>query len=112
MAAASFVDSTPRARPGAGPGASVDTENPSEVVAHRLLQLLIAARLGVAVGAPPAELCGVSEPPTLHVVVGDLEDALGPQGREREVLALAPAALGARNAVGVGDRPVGPGAPR
>src|SRR4051794_32995581 len=87
---------------------SVDAEDPSEVVAHRLLQLLVAARLRVAVGAPAPELGGVPEAAALHVVVGDLEHQLGPQRREGEVLALAPAALGARNPVRVGDRPLLP----
>ena len=34
--------------------AVVDAQDPSEVVAHRLLELLVAARLGVAVGRASA----------------------------------------------------------
>src|SRR5689334_4707449 len=91
---------------------SVDTQNPTQVVADGLLELLVAARLRVAVGSPPLEVGGVAEAPPLHVVVLHLEHPLGPQRGEGEVLALAPAALGARHAVGVGGEELLPVAPR
>src|SRR5687768_16962380 len=78
----------------------VHTQHLSEVIAHWLLQLLVAARLRVAVGAPPLEVGRVPEPVTLHRVVLDLEDALGTKRCEGQVLAGTPAALGARHAVG------------
>src|SRR3954447_1537371 len=87
-------------------------ENLGKVVAHRLLELLVAARLRIPVRAPPLELRGVPEPAALHVVVAHLDDPLGPQRHEGQVLAGAPAALGAGHPVGVGDRPVRPLAPR
>ena len=99
--------SQPRRKPSAHPDRDL-----AEVVGHDLLQLLVAARLGVPVGAPPLEVRGVPEPPPLHVLVGDLDHPLGPQRREREVLALAPAALGARHPVGVGGQELLPVAPR
>src|SRR5690606_10484202 len=64
----------------------------------------------VAVGTPPLELRGVPEPSPLHVVVADLDHALGSRWHEGEVLAGRPPALGAGDAVGVGDR-AGPLAP-
>src|SRR3954470_2831740 len=87
-------------------------ENFREVVADRLLELLVAAGLRVPVGTPPLELRGVPEPAALHVVVPDLEDPLGSQRDEGEVLAGAPPALGPGHPVRVGDRPVRPLTPR
>ena len=84
----------------------------AEVVGRDLLELLVAAGLRVAVGAPPLEVRGVPEPPALHVLVADLDHPLGPQRREGQVLALAPAALGARDPVGVGGEELLPVAPR
>src|SRR6476659_4542888 len=83
-----------------GPWAS--GEHVAEVIADGFFELLVTAGLRIAVGPPALELRGVPEPASLHVVVADLEDALWPQRHEREVLALAPPALGAGDAVGVG----------
>src|SRR5215216_7282607 len=62
-----------------------------QVELDRPLQLLVGARLGVAVVAPAPELGGVPEPPALHVVVGDLDHQLGVQGLEGQVLLGVPA---------------------
>src|SRR5215207_4805025 len=88
------------------------TQDSSEVVAHRLLQLLIAARLRIAVVAPALELGGMAKAPALHVVVLHLKHPLRSQRREAEVLAGAPATLGAGDAVGVGRQELAPPAPR
>ena len=48
----------------------------------------------VLVGAPARELGGVPEAHALHVVVAHLDDPLGPQRGEREVLAGRPPAAG------------------
>src|SRR5258705_7895596 len=63
-----------------------------EVKADRLLKLTETARRSVAVGAPADELRWVPEPGPLHVAVPDLDDALGAQRDERDVLARLPAA--------------------
>src|SRR5829696_375569 len=88
------------------------TQNSSQVIAHRLLQLVVAARLRVTVRTPPLELGGVPEPAALHVVVLHLEHPLGPQRGEPQVLAGAPAALRARDPVRVGGEELLPPAPR
>ena len=90
----------------------VGAQDSGEVVAGRLVQLTVAAALGVAVGAPPFEVRGVPEAPALHVVVLHLQHPLGAQRGEAEVLALAPSALGAGHAVGVGGEELVPPAPR
>src|SRR5918994_4719496 len=86
----------------------VHTENSSQVVAHWLLELVVATGPRIAIGSPPLEMCRVPESPALHRVVLHLQDTLGTQRGERQVLARAPPALRARHPVGVGDRPVGP----
>src|SRR5688500_16185290 len=68
------------------------TEDVREVEAHWLLQLVVGAGLRGAVLAPPHELGGVPEARALHVVVPDLDDPLGPQRREGQVLAGIPPA--------------------
>src|SRR5262249_39090024 len=57
------------------------------------LKLSEAATLRFAVGPPADELRSVPEPGAFHVVVADLDDALGPQRDEREVFAGVPAAV-------------------
>src|SRR5690606_23426500 len=79
-----------------------------EVIAHRLLELLVRARGGVAVLAPATELRRVPEPVPLHLVVRHLEDALGSQRRERQVLPRAPARHGARHPLPRRVLPPGP----
>src|ERR1700750_2810661 len=64
-----------------------------EVEADRLLQLSVGARARRAVRAPADELRGVPEPRALHVVVADLDHALGPQRDEPQVLAHVPPAV-------------------
>src|SRR5260370_35481586 len=63
-----------------------------EVKADRLLKLTETARRRVAVGAPADELRCVPEAGPLHVVVPDLDDALGAQRDERQLLSDVPPA--------------------
>src|SRR5882757_6110845 len=63
----------------------------AEAEGQRLFELGVGARAGIAVGAPPAELGGVAKARAFHVVVADLDHALGSQRHEREVLARVPA---------------------
>src|ERR1700689_1260010 len=66
-----------------------------QVEAHRLLKLGVGTRARLAVRAPADELRGVPEPRAFHVVIADLEYALGPQRYERQVLVrVPPAGLG------------------
>src|SRR5258707_11227737 len=75
----------------------------SEVVADRLLKLTETTGCRLAVWAPADELRRVPEPGSLHVVVPDLDHALGAQRDEREVLAGVPAAaLGLTRVPGAG----------
>src|SRR5579859_3642764 len=71
-----------------------------EVVPNRLVKLFVRARPRLAVGSPAIELRGVPEADALHVLVANLDHALRPQWRERQVLANGPAAPfgGARGA--------------
>ncbi len=62
----------------------------AEAEGDRLLELFVGARARIAVGAPPAELCGVAKPSPFHVVIADLDHALGPERDEREILARVP----------------------
>ena len=66
-------------------------EDSSICVTDGLLELLVGARAGVAVGPPAQELHGVPEAPALELVEGDLDDPLGPQRHEADVLAGAEA---------------------
>src|SRR5215208_5866424 len=63
----------------------------AQVELDRPLQLLVGARLGVAVVTPAPELGGVAEAPALHVVIGDLDDQLGGERLEGQVLLGVPA---------------------
>src|SRR5580704_16745370 len=63
-----------------------------QVVADRLLELLVGTRAGLAVRPPPDELGGVPEPRAFHMVVADLEHPLGSQRDERQVLVRVPPA--------------------
>jgi hypothetical protein len=75
---------------------TVGAEDLGEIEADRLLELLERARARLAIGPPPDELRRVAEPIPLHVVVPDLDDPLGSERDEREVLLRVPAAaLGA-----------------
>src|SRR6266581_1611363 len=67
-------------------------EDVGEVELDRFVELFVGAGAGVTVGAPADELGGVPEPGAFHVVVADLDDALGPQWGEGQVLARAPPA--------------------
>src|SRR5260221_192954 len=78
--------------PGGPDDSWLSSQYVGEVKADRLLKLTETARRRVAVGAPADELRCVPEPGSLHVVVPDLDDALGAQRDEREVLAGVPAA--------------------
>src|SRR5690349_24799468 len=68
-------------------------ENLDDLVWGDYLKLLIGAVFRLLVRPPPAELCGVTEAVTLHVVIRDLHDQLWTQGLPREVLPGTPAAL-------------------
>src|ERR1700759_1438815 len=57
---------------------------------QRAVELRVGARRRLAVRAPAVELRGVAEPLALHVVVTHLDDPLGPQRHERQVLAVVP----------------------
>src|SRR5262245_58985763 len=74
------------------PGRSAG-QNVGQVVVHLFLELVEAAGAGVAVGPPADELRCMPEPGSLHVVVSHLDDSLGSQRHEREVLAGVPAAV-------------------
>src|SRR5438552_4071960 len=67
-------------------------EDVGEVELDGFVELLIGARAGVTVGAPPDELRGVPEPDAFHVVVADLHDAFRAQRGERQVLVRGPPA--------------------
>src|SRR5689334_4602836 len=72
-----------------------------EVVRRRHVELVVRARLRIAVGPPPLEDAGVAQPPSLHLVVADLEHAFRPQLHEGGV------AIGRSEAVALlvaGDR--------
>src|SRR5579864_685217 len=71
-------------------------ENRCQLLRRNHLKLRIRAVAGLLVLAPSAELRRVAEPVSLHVVVSDFHDQFGAQGFPRQVLALAPAALPAR----------------
>src|SRR5215472_15899624 len=67
-----------------------------EVEPDRLDELIEGAGARVPVGSPADELGGVPQARALHVVVADLQHALGTQRGERQVLAdVPPAVLGA-----------------
>src|SRR5262249_60948348 len=90
-------------------------EDPLELVGRRHLELIVAAVARPLVGAPAHELRGVAKAGALHVVVGDLAHALGPERLPAQVLAPSPAAARPRPALAPGRRPGfrgGPGAPR
>src|SRR2546427_12880088 len=59
------------------------------------LELVVGAVARFLVRAPSSELRGVTEPAALHVVVGYFDHQLGTQRFPGQILALAPAALGA-----------------
>src|SRR5262249_54158660 len=61
----------------------------------RHLELIVATVLRPLVGTPPEELRSVPEARALHVIVGDLADALGPKRLPAQILAAIPPAGGA-----------------
>src|SRR5438093_11967744 len=80
-----------------------DSENLGELGGGRDVELVVTAVRRPLVGTPAHEGGGVSEAIALEVVVLDLAHALDAQRLPGEILARAPAALGARHA----DRPAG-----
>src|SRR5260370_22056144 len=78
-----------------------------EVEADGLLELVKPAGPRITVGAPPDELGRVPEPGALHVVVAHLDDPLGPQRHERQVLTRVPPAV--LRLARVADAGLGPG---
>ena len=78
------------------------------------LELSEGAVAPALVGPPAAELRGVAEARALHVIVGDLDHELRAERLPRKILALAPAALGARPALPGPPPPsaIGPFLPR
>src|SRR5258708_36825879 len=96
-----------------GSTADLLREDVREVEADGLLELVKPAGPRITVGAPPDELGRVPEPGALHVVVAHLDDPLGPQRHERQVLARVPPAglrLARVTAAGLGPGPVPRGA--
>src|SRR5207248_11479095 len=95
--------------------ARAGAEDALQLVGGRDLQLIVAAVLGALVRAPAQELRGMPEASSLHVIVGDLADALGPQRLPAQVLAAIPAARRARTPLALRGRvllhlrPVTPG---
>src|SRR5215211_6536767 len=81
-----------RMRKGSGPLVQAPGEDVGDVERRRLVELREAAGGGVAVGAPAHELRRVSKPSALQIVVAHLDDPLGTQRHEREVLLWVPAA--------------------
>src|SRR5438876_2000521 len=67
-------------------------EHALELVGRCDLQLIVAAVLRSLVRAPALELGSVTEARALHVVVGDLADALRPQGLPAQILPPIPSA--------------------
>src|SRR5207249_7729757 len=88
-----------------------ESEDLGELGGGRDVELVVTAVRRPFVGTPTHEDGGVSEAIALEVVVRDLAHALDPQRLPGEILARAPAALGARHADrAVGhSRPVPPG---
>src|SRR5262249_5268210 len=62
-------------------------------------ELVVAAILRALIGAPAEELSGMAESRSLHVVVGDLADSLGPQRLPAQILAAVPPARRAGKAL-------------
>src|SRR6185369_16852478 len=78
---------------------------------HRL-ELSIGARLGRPIGPPAEEVCRVSKPRALQVVVADLHHSLDPHRLPGEILLVVPPARRARHpllALAGHARPVLPG---
>ena len=92
-------DYDPCERVAVRPARAARAEDALELVRRRDLQLVVAAILRPLVGAPAHEVRGVPEARALHVVVGDLADALGPQRLPAQILAAIPAARGPRQAL-------------
>src|SRR5258708_22335386 len=90
-----------------GSTADLLREDVREVEADGLLELVKPAGPRITVGAPPDELGRVPEPGALHVVVAHLDDPLGPQRHERQVLARIPPAV--LRLARVADARLGPG---
>jgi hypothetical protein len=74
-------------------------ENCRQLLRWNNLELSIRAIAGLLVGAPPPELCCVTEAAALHVIVCDFDYQLRTQRFPGHVLSLAPAALGAWSAL-------------
>src|ERR1700761_9586281 len=72
--------------------AAAGAQDLGQVEADWLVELGVRARPGLTVRAPPDELGRMPEPGSLHVVVADLEHALGAQRGERQVLGRVPPA--------------------
>src|ERR1051326_4119947 len=64
-----------------------------QVEVHWLLELIEGTRLRRPVRAPADELGGVPQPRAFHVVIADLQHALGAQRCERQVLSHVPPAV-------------------
>ena len=86
-----------------------------ELVRRDDFELGVRAVGRALVGAPPAEVRGVTKTAALHVVVSHLDHQLRSQRLPAEVFSLAPATLRARHALAVRSRllarPVLPGMP-
>src|SRR5262249_31836361 len=87
-------------------------EHALELVGRRALELIVATVARTFVGAPAQEVGGVPEARALHVVVGDLADALRAQRQPAQVLAAIPPTRRARHALPARVVRLGPIAPR
>src|SRR5712691_1876569 len=91
------------------------TKDALQLVSGRDLELIVAAVLRSFVGTPAHEVRRMPESSALHVVVGDLDDALGPKRFPAQVLAAIPPARGAGHSLPLRVRffhcfgPVAPG---
>jgi hypothetical protein len=64
----------------------------SKVVRDRFLQLLVRAGVWLPIRSPAEELSRVPESVPFHVLISDLDDELGPERDEGEVLLGVPPA--------------------
>src|SRR5437660_7620501 len=74
---------------------NLSSEDRRQLMRRNDLELVVGAVARFLVRAPSSELRGVTEPAALHVVVGYFDHQLGTQRFPGQILALAPAALGA-----------------
>src|SRR5438093_326887 len=84
-----------------GLGRSATAKDLLQLLRRNNFELRIGAVGWLLVRAPSAELCRMSEAVALHVVVSHLDHQLGSQWLPGQILAVTPAALGARDTMPV-----------